>query len=53
MVSTLQMKNLISLIILLLTTLPLSAKKAEDFGFRHFQIMFEHNTVDILISLKA
>ncbi|MVT09491.1 alpha/beta hydrolase family protein [Chitinophaga tropicalis] len=45
------MKPLLS-IFLLFFPISLSGQKAEDFGFRHLQTIYKHDTVDILIKSK-
>jgi dienelactone hydrolase len=39
-------------VLLLLFSTSLLAQKAEDFGFRHFQMLYKNDTVDILIKSK-
>ena len=45
------MKPLLNILLLLLP-ISLCGQKAEDFGFRQFQTIYKHDTVDILIKSK-
>ncbi|QNM84569.1 dienelactone hydrolase family protein [Polaribacter pectinis] len=46
------MKKIILLLFISISTNFHSQKKAEDFGFRHFQYIIENDTIDVLVKSK-